>query len=133
MNIKNIISGDETTTMYGDITLFYKSNIKNRMTFTYGNSEKTMEYICTFTYFSHLLYHMPIQDIKIFIDILDKGDSINKMRTYIEIQIHGDINLLNDIDKITISNSKYNLNKEIINKFIKTYPNIIIEVYDDKI
>ena len=72
---------------------------------------------------------MPIQDIKLIIDLIDKNYINKNMRTYIEIQIHGEINIQTDINKITLSKSLYDLNKTSIDNFRTIYPQIIFEIY----
>jgi hypothetical protein len=129
INIKNLIEGDENSKSYGDISIFYKNEIKNRCTFTYGNSEETMMYICTYDYFLHLLYHMPINDIKLIIELIEKNESKLKMKTYIEVQIHGSINILSDIEKITLPYNLYKQYENKIKKFNETYPQIEIQIY----
>lgn len=129
INIKNSIEGDELAKSYGDFSVFLNESIKDRCTFTYGNSEATMWYVCTYKYFKHLLFHMPIEDIKLIIDLIDKNYINKHMKTYIEIQIHGEINIQTDINKITLSKSLYDLNKISIDKFRSIYPQIIFEIY----
>lgn len=129
INIKNLIEGDDNTSSYGNITIFYKNEIKNRCTFTYGNSEETMMYICTYEYFAHLLFHMPIEDIKLIIEIIENNKSIKKMRTYIEVQIHGIINILNDVEKITIPHTYFKEYENKIKNFIEKYPQVKIIFY----
>jgi hypothetical protein len=68
LNLKNLISGDPLAAMYGDTNIFYKNDIKDRISFLYGNSESDIMYVCTFKFFKHLLYHMPICDIKLLIE-----------------------------------------------------------------
>ena len=129
INIKNSIEGDELANSYGDISVFLNESIKERCTFTYGNSEATMWYVCTYKHFKHLLYHMPIDDIKLIIDLIDNNYVNRKMKTYIEIQMHGEINLSRDINKFTLSKSLYDLHKSHIETLQKLYPQIIFEIY----
>ena len=132
LNIKNLISGDPLAIMYGDINIFYKDDIKDRVSFLYGNSEQTMMYICTFKYCEHLLYHMPIDDINIIIKIIEKKENIEKiqnLKSYIEIQLHGKIDLTQDIEKITMSSKTYDTNKILVEQFINKYPFIQFELY----
>jgi hypothetical protein len=130
INIKKSIEGDELAKQYGDVSVFYKETIKDRCTFTYGNSEATMWYVCTYKHFLHLLYHMPIEDIKLIIDLINnQGNLKSNMRTYIEVQIHGIINIDSDIDSLTMSNVIFNANKKEIDKLINSYPQIKIKIY----
>ena len=129
LNLRNLISGDPLASMYGDTTIFYKNDIKDRVTFLYGNSDASMMYICTFKYFEHILYHCPIEDIKLLINLIDLQPNDKNFKSYIEIQLHGIIDLTKDVEKITMDNKIYNLNKELVDKFIKKYPTIEVLIY----
>ncbi len=129
LNLKNLISGDPLASSYGDTTIFYKNDMKKRTTFLYGNSCSTMMYICTFEHCEHLLYHMPIKDINILINIVDGVKNDTHFKSYVEIQLHGTIDITRDVEKFTISNDKYLINKTVIDKFINKYHNIDIIIY----
>lgn len=129
INVKNKIEGDELAASYGDFSVFMNESIKDRCTFTYGNSEESMWYICTYKHFTHLLYHMPIEDINLIIDLINNNLNIKKMITYIEIQFHGDINIVTDINKFTLPSELYDLHKNDIIKIQEIYPHIIFEIY----
>ena len=129
LNLKNLISGDELASIYGDSTIFYKNDIKNRTTFLYGNSDANILYICTYNHFTHLLYHMPISDINTFIDLINQNETKLKFTSYVEIQLHGEINIMKDVEKITMSNNVYQQNKILIDKFIAKYPMIEFIIY----
>jgi hypothetical protein len=129
LNLKNLISGDPCAISYGDCTIFYKNNIKDRTTFMYGDSYADVMYICTFKYFVHLLYHLPISDIQIFIDLIDKKENTSKFRSYVEIQLHGVVDLTKDVQQITMTNDVYQKNKNLVDNFINKYPMIEVVVY----
>jgi len=129
LNLKNLISGDPLAATYGDATIFYKNNIKDRTTFLYGNSDASILYICTFKHFTHLLYHMPISDIQIFIDLIDKKEVTLNFRSYVEIQLHGLVDLTKDVHQISISDNVYQKNKNLVDNFINKYPMIEVIVY----
>ena len=128
INIVENIVGDRLCKVYGDICLKYKNDIKKRTTFTFGDSFGKMLYICTYESLEHILYHFDINTIKIIIDIIN-GDNTKNIGQYIEAQIHGNIDITQDIDNIRISKDKYDNNKVIIDKFIAKYPTIEILVY----
>ena len=116
--------------MYGDICLKYKEEIKERTSFTFGDSFGKMMYVCTYNYFEHILYHFDKRSLDIIINIIDgKNDNKNKLTQYIEAQIHGDVDISRDIESIRISHKIYEKNKDIIDKFTNKYPNIDILVY----
>ena len=52
-----------------------------------------------------------------------------KSGKYIEIQIHGEIDLMNDIGKITISRSEYISQKEVIDNLINKFQMIQFIIY----
>jgi hypothetical protein len=72
---------------------------------------------------------MPISDINTFIDLINKNETKSKFTSYVEIQLHGDINIMNDVQKITMSNNVYQQNKNLIDKFIAKYPMIEFDIY----
>ena len=133
LNLKNSISGDPLASMYGDTTIFYKNDIKERISFLYGNSEASIMYVCTFKYFKHLLYHMPIKDIKLLVELIDNisidKTSITNFSSYVEMQIHGMVDLTQDVEKITMLNSTYQANKQIVDNFISKYYMIEVIIY----
>lgn len=120
INITDNISGDEKTTSYGNIVIFYRDDIKKRCSFVYGDSFTKQLYVCTYKYFMHLLYHLDISDIKNLVDLCDNNGISNILNTYIEIQIHGDIVPAN-IEKISIDKSTYDKNKTQINTIKELY------------
>jgi hypothetical protein len=120
INIFNKITGDDTTKGYGNIIIFYRNNIKNRCSFVYGDSFNNMLYVCTYKYFRHLLYHMPINDIKKLIKLCDNEIIEEQLSTYIEVQIHGDIVPAN-IEKIAIDKNTYDANISKINIIKELY------------
>ena len=129
INIIENIEGDKLCKMYGNICLKYKDEIKNRTTFTFGDSFYKMMYICTYDNLDHLLYHFDIHTIKIIIDIINGNHDNKNISQYIEAQIHGDVNIMCDIESIRISKQIYDNNKDKITNFINKYPNIEILVY----
>jgi hypothetical protein len=131
INILPNIEGDKNCLAYGQICLKYKDNIKDKTTFTFGDSFSKMMYICTYNYLEHILYHFDKNTLNILIDLVNSNNTNNNISisTYIEAQIHGDIDISKDIENIRIPNNIYNDNKDIINKFINKYPNIEILIY----
>lgn len=95
----------------------------------YGDSFCDVMYICTFKHFVHLLYHMPISDIRIFIDLIDKKENIQYFKSFVEIQLHGQVDITKDVEKITLPNAIYNKNKTLVDNFINKYPTIEVIIY----
>jgi hypothetical protein len=128
INIVKNIGGDINAKGYGDICLHYKNDIKSRITFTYQDSFTNQTYICTYKYFEHILYHLYKDDIKKLIDIIDNKKK-ERLLTYIEAQIHGDVDISRDIESISIPKRIYDTNKFIIDNFQFHYPHISIIIY----
>lgn len=129
LNLKNLISGDPLASSYGETTIFYKNDVKDRTTFLYGNSDASHMYICTFKHFVHILHHMPISDIKILIQLIENNKPVSNLLSYIEIQLHGIIDLTRDVEKITMDGKTYQTNKNIVDNFIAKYPIIEVIIY----
>jgi hypothetical protein len=87
-----------------------------------------MLYLCTYDNLDHILYHFDIPTINILIDIIN-GKEKSRISTYIEAQIHGDVDITRDIENIRLPKYIYQNNKEKIDRFINTYPNIDILIY----
>ena len=128
INIFKNIGGDVHCKCYGDICLQYKNDIKPRITFTYQDSFTKQTYICTYKYLDHLLYHLSKDDILKIVDIIENRKQ-ERLSTYIEAQIHGDVDISKDIESIHIPRIKYNDNKTIIDDFHKVYPHMRIIIY----
>jgi hypothetical protein len=128
VNIIENIGGDLLCKAYGDICLKYKNNIKDRISFTFGDSFEGMLYVCTYKYLQHILYHFDKITLNNMIGIIDGKKSTGNTR-YIEAQIHGNVDISEDIESIHIPNDIYNRNKDIIDIFTITYPNIKILIY----
>ncbi len=125
LNISNNNNGNPLCTSYGKNILFFKNDIKKRSSFVYGNSEKYMMYLCTFEYPHALLFHLNGQIKKVYgnINLSEK----NTLSAYIEVQIHGNIDISNDINKIIIDKNNEN-NIKYIDTFRTLYPHIKLEL-----
>lgn len=128
VNFKNDYYGDPLCTMYGDITLIYRDEVKHKASFTYGNSEATMYYVCTFEHNKHILYHMSVKDIQTMISIVD-GKACGNLSCYIEAQLHGDIDISTDVQRIMVPRSVYDSQKAHVEKFKTKYPKVEIVVF----
>ena len=130
INFKDDYFGDPLCVSYGRVTLIYKPEIKDRVTFTFNDSFVGMLYICTFKYFSHILYHISERDIKAMIEIIDSGNvSAYNFTTYIEAQIHGPVDVSKDVERITIPKDLYDAHKNSVDTFQEKYPQIDIIIY----
>lgn len=125
LNISNNKMGNPLCFGYGKNVIFFKNSIKKRSSFVYGNSEKDMMYLCNFDYPYALLFHMNNEIKKVYQNVTNsKAETLS---SYIEVQIHGTINIENDVEKIIIDKS-INNNINYINQFRELYPNIKIEL-----
>jgi hypothetical protein len=126
---------------YGNKVLFLKDEIKNRTSFMYGDSFGGQMYLCTYKFPIVLLYHLIDNEIKTIENAINNFLENNKLNDniinelskfqYIEAQIHGEVTLENDVEKISILRSEYNAEIEDIVNFMDRYPNIKINVYDN--
>jgi hypothetical protein len=118
INIYRSEYGVRSASGYGDSYIVLKENLKDRMSFVYGDSYAKPEYISTFSHFDQILLSLP----KLIIDNIvkiTKGEKIDyDYYPYIEIQIHGDVIYSRDIDHIVLN--KRHIDDENL-KFIKDY------------
>lgn len=130
INICKSICGDVLCHRYGEICLKYKDEVKERSTFTFGDSFLMMTYVCTFKNLDHILFHLDIYSINKIINLIN-NENINKipLNQYIEAQIHGDVDITKDVESISIPLKIYDENKLTIERFTIKYPNIKILIY----
>ena len=121
---------------YGSKVLFFKSEIKQRTSFVYGDSFNGQKYLCTFKYPNALLYHMKYEFKKID-KIIKKhlenknNENLSKLNFFgfIEAQIHGNIDIGLDVEKITLPLIEYERELQDILIFKQRYPHIEIVTY----
>uniref|UniRef100_A0A6C0EB59 Uncharacterized protein n=1 Tax=viral metagenome TaxID=1070528 RepID=A0A6C0EB59_9ZZZZ len=125
INILHEKDGITSTKCYGSCILVLKNKLKKRITFVNGNSQASHVYICTFDNFMHFFLH---SDEHFMGNVLKRmnGEECDYNIPYTEVQIHGDILLNRDIEKLMIPNSEYNTNKSSLDEFEKTFPTIKI-------
>lgn len=93
---------------YGNSFMILKPDIKSRTSFTFDDSCKNPEHICTFDNFIQVFSKMNDRMIKDIILMTKKNlskDDLSKDRryyTYIEAQIHGDIVIKRDVEHIML-------------------------------
>lgn len=120
ININNDPTGSSAATSYGDSYIELKEEVKNRTSFTYGDSSQQDIHICSFKGFYNILFYMPKQCLKQIIDsalnsIQGKDVVPIKGMSYIESQYHGPIRLKHDVNCLVI-NPKYKSDKDMIKK-----------------
>lgn len=93
LNILNHPGGLAVCNCYGDSFMVLKNHIKQRATFTHGDSSKMEIHLCMANHFCNILLYL--DDINQLNDVIDVaigkkpfGDYLGE---YIECQIHGDI------------------------------------------
>lgn len=101
--------GCRSALSYGQAFLILKPVLKSRVTFTFGDSVSNPP-ICTFDNFIHIFSKMEMRTV---FDIVRMAKSclnqqttipnIGNMYTYLEAQIHGDIVLNKDVQKIMLN------------------------------
>jgi len=120
ININNDPMGCSSAISYGDSYIELKDDIKNRTSFTYGDSSSQDIHICSFKGFYNILYYMPQNCLKQIIDsalnsLQNKPIIPIKGMSYIESQYHGPIRLQMDVKSLVI-NPKYKTDNEMIKK-----------------
>ena len=120
ININNDPNGCPSATSYGDSYIELKDNIKNRTSFTYGDSSSQDIHICSFKGFYNILYYMPQTCLKQIIEsalnsIQNKPMVKISGMSYIEAQYHGPVRLKMDVKSLVI-NSKYKSDNKMIKK-----------------
>lgn len=127
INVFNNKNGVSVAKMYGDSYLILKNKIKSRTSFVIGDSSTMQFQICSFDDPIHFFHYI---DNKMFIEYMEmiikkrnNNEVIHVQRykydIYIEVQIHGLINLSKDIEKIMINkkHKKDGLYDKVIEKY----------------
>lgn len=121
LNITNDPNGVKFATGYGDSYLLLKNEVKDRTSFTHGDSAGGMHEIATFNNFHHILNKLT-DDLLNKIIKLSRGDEISfesNYGFYIECQYHGEILLDRDLECIVV-NKRHQYDKninELLQKF----------------
>jgi hypothetical protein len=125
LNLLNDRCGCRSATVYGQSYAIMKNEIKNRTSFIAGDSSGKQSHICTFDHFSHLLLYISDKLLRdIITTMCDSSEEkyknisgVSYSYEYIEAQIHGDIDIKNDIEKIMLS--KNQISKDIIDRLVR--------------
>ena len=125
LNITMNKNGNPLCKNYGNKVIFFKNDIKKRTSFMYGDSFLGQMYLCNFEYPHALLYHMN-NDIKKIQNIMNQH--YDNLSQYIEVQIHGTVDLITDVEKIIITQKEYETEIEDILIFKELYEHIEIEI-----
>lgn len=125
LNISLNKNGNPLCSTYGNKVIVFNDNIKKRSSFMYGDSFGGQMYLCTFEYPYALLYHLN-KDIKKIQNIMNRID--DNLTNYIEVQIHGHIDLVTDIKKIIVKQKEYENELTDILIFKELYEHIEIVI-----
>lgn len=106
LNILNNPNGLEVCKNYGDSFIVLKNHVKQRATFTLGDSSKMEIHLCMGDNFCNILLYL--DDNKQLDDVIEvatgKQKFCNYLGEYIECQIHGNVLFNRDIEKLCINN-----------------------------
>lgn len=108
---------------YGDCAMILKDKVKNRTSYVYGDSSQMQFQIGTIEYSSAILN---LLDDVLFDNLVKyyNGEAYDtgSYKAYIEIQIHGSLRMLHDVEKMYIP-SRYNTkeNEERFNNLFEKY------------
>ncbi len=116
INILNNPSGVFLAHGYGDSYLLLKQNVKERTSFVFGDSSSKQTHMCSFDCCSQILYYVEDAMFHEIVKVANKliPHSDYKYPYYIEMQIHGAINLSKDVECLVI-NDAHKIDKTIIN------------------
>ena len=104
------VQGCTSARHYGNSYIILKPEIKARITFTHGDSswDISSQSICTFGNFAQLFLHLKQKTLIDIVNLIKYNKGILKQRpiispyTYIEIQIHGDLDIKRDCEHIML-------------------------------
>lgn len=110
LNILNHPGGLDICKCYGDSFIVLKNHIKQRATFTLGDSSKMEIHLCMADNFCNILLYL--DDINLLNDVIAVATGQNKfgnyLGEYIECQIHGNILYHRDVEKLCINSRHKN-------------------------
>lgn len=110
LNMTNDSCGVKCAYLYGDSYFVMKKEVKERTSFTYGDSAAKEMHMCSFDDCIQMLYYIDEYLLKNLIKLAT--DKINKvephMGIYIEIQIHGPVELNDDIALLVVNDRHKN-------------------------
>jgi hypothetical protein len=124
LNILSQPNGCASAHGYGASYIVFKKEVKDRTTFIDGDSFGGQQHICTFKNFANLLVYIRKELIDQIIkqaEFHEKNPNSSFLETdlyyqYVEAQIHGDIILKRDCEKIVFHNA---VDKNFLNEFDK--------------
>ena len=122
----NLMSDDQGCRMahgYGRSYMIIKPELKSRITFVCGDSSGMQSHICTFDHFVQLFLYLDPIILKHIINmakykkgIVKEKPNVNLCYMYIEMQIHGDIDITKDVDHIMLSGPRSMFVPEIVDR-----------------
>jgi hypothetical protein len=119
LNILNEMLTQNCTKKYGENVLVLKNYMQKFATFINGNSEYNISHLGNYKYPYSLLYNINDELLLELINcICQKKIKYSKYSKYIEVQIHTDVVLKQDIKKIILKKLNYNKNKKLVDDFL---------------
>lgn len=110
LNITNRPNGIQACTAYGDSFMVLKNHIKQRATFTLGDSSKMEIHLCMADNFCNILLYL--DDCNLLDDVInvatEKVTHADYLGEYIECQMHGTVLYNRDIKKLCINRRHIN-------------------------
>lgn len=142
LNVFQSKKGIKSCRIYGECVMILRDEVKKRSSFVNGDSCLLQLHICNFNYIIQLLVHVSDQFLinlnKVIEFNSNEINGVNEVNEfnefieslqydYVEVQIHGNINIDLDVEKILIPREKYIINELNINLFKLYHPDIEIE------
>lgn len=138
LNIFGNKTGTAAAVGYGDAFFLLRKEVNDRISFVNGDSAAMMLHICTFKHCVPLMVHLSDEYLKAIISHVTnktqnktQNNSQNQNFNYIEAQIHGDVRLDIDIEKLVITNKVFSslgdTSRDKLNMFCQNN-NITLEI-----
>lgn len=118
INIFHSPLGVRSAHMYGDSYMILDDDVRNRISFLFGNSSNTHMHICTYAAFQQILYYIPENCLRYIIDRAIGKNGKEPNMAYVECQIHGPLLLSRDI-KYIVLNDKHKTDKALHDRYQK--------------
>lgn len=107
LNLMSDARGCGSAAGYGRSYMILKPEVKKRTTFVSGDSCQKQTHICTFEHFVQLILYLDEATLRNVISMAKfiKGKThirpdVNNLYNYVEIQIHGDVQISRDVEHI---------------------------------
>ncbi|VBB18936.1 protein of unknown function DUF3626 [Yasminevirus sp. GU-2018] len=128
LNMLSDPAGCISARSYGPSYMILRKELKNRITFVCGDSAGKQQHMCTFDNCVQLLLYMDenllknvvalakFKQTKIVVDNVIKEINNHRNYSYIEIQVHGDVFISRDIERVVLD--KNSMSKEEMHEVV---------------